>query len=451
MASRLRKLDLIQDLYDACKAPQQFAVGMEWEKEAVRGSGARVRYDEPGGVGTILQALVDRFGWHPQFEGPNLIALDRDGESITIEPGAQIEWSSRPARALIDLERDARRHLAELQYVTWGDDIHILSTAYPPFEDVAAMPIVPKARYGIMQRYLPTKGRLAAGMMRGTTSVQAAFDFSSEHDCGRKMQAAMGVGPLVTALFANSPLAVGAPTGDISFRARCWLETDPDRTGFLAQLLAGGFTFAKYVEWVLKVPMMFWKVEGRYEEAPPITFSRWLAEGVGGRFPGLPDWLLHMNSVFPEVRLQRYLEIRGADNVSLPMVLALPALWKGLLYDDAALDRTLELAETIPARRRMELYETAAHQGLAGTWEGRPLAAWALRLLEVAEAGLRRQGPTGFSESAYLAPLFDVAQSGTSPGQAVLDRFRVSTREQFVAAISYPPVGDTPPTDPAAG
>jgi glutamate--cysteine ligase len=446
-----RRLALIQDLYDACKSPDRFCVGMEWEKEIVRGAGSRLRFDEPGGIESLLQSLVDHFAWRPIYEGPHLIALERDGESVTIEPGAQVEWSSRPERGIAELERNARRHLAELQFVTWGDDRRILSIAYPAWEDVATIPFVPKSRYRIMEKYLPTRGRLAHGMMKGTTSVQAALDFASEQDCGRKIQAALGVGPLVTALFANSPLVAGAPAGETSYRARCWLETDPDRTGFLSQVLKGGFTFARYVEWLLDVPMMFWKVDGRYEAAPPIPFRKWLQDGVEGRFPSMGDWRLHMNSVFPEVRLQRYLEIRGADNTPFPFVLALPALWKGLLYDDGALDRALELAGAIPPGRRADLYTQAARHGLAATWDGKPLAAWALRIVEVAEAGLRRQGETGYRETAYLAPLFEAAQQGQSPGARVLQRFHVSSQKELMEALTYAPVAEIPLVDPAAG
>lgn len=442
---RLTRIDLIQPIYDACKAPKRFAVGVEWEKEAVRSSGRRVTFDEPGGVESILQALLDRFGWEPYYEADRLIALTRGGASVTIEPGAQVEYSSTPQATLRAIEAELRRHLTELQEVTRGDDLLWMSTAYPSIQDVAEIPFVPKARYAIMRQYLPGKGRLAHGMMKGTTSVQAALDFASEADCGRKMRAALGVGPIVSAMFANSPLLAGREAGTLSFRAHCWLETDPDRTGLLSEILAGGFSFARYVEWLLSVPMMFWKVDGRIAPCPPVTFADWMRDGIDGRLPTIDDWTLHMNSVFPEVRLQRYIEIRGGDNGPWPNVLAVPALWKGLLYDDHALDRALEVAETIPFEKRTELFRVAADEGLAGSFLGRPLAAWAEKVLELAEAGLMRQGTEGRAEVAYLRAVRERVERRASPGADVLARWQgAPDRAAFLRGESYPPIAELP-------
>lgn len=442
---RLTRIDLIQHFYDACKPPSRFAVGVEWEKEAVRSNGRRLTFDEPGGVESLLQSLLDRFAWNPYYEGDRLIALEKDGASVTIEPGAQVEYSTRPQAELRNIEAELRRHLWELQEVTRGDDVLWMSTAYPSIQDVAAIPFVPKARYAIMQSYLPSKGRLAHGMMKGTTSVQAALDFASEEDCGRKMRAALGLGPIVSSMFANSPIVAGREAATLSHRAHCWLETDPDRTGLLGEILEGGFSFVRYTEWLLGVPMMFWKVDGRIAPCPPVTFATWMKEGIDGRFPTKDDWKLHVNSVFPEVRLQKYVEIRGGDNGRWDMVLALPALWKGLLYDDRALDGALELAEDVPLESRAELYRVAADEGLGGTFDGVPLRVMAEHVYGLAVAGLRRQGEAGASEVAYLRPIQRQIERGISPGAEVLDRFRRRADvASFLQGEAYPEVGTLP-------
>lgn len=434
----------------ACKPTRR--VGFEWEKSAARTDGASVRFDDVDGVESILVRLADRFGWSPAREAGRLVALSRDGSNITLEPGGQIELSTAPHETLAGIERELRRHLAELQDVTRGSDILFLQVGFTPLADVTSIPFVPKGRYGLMERYLADRGDLAHAMMKGTTSIQVTLDYESEADCSRKVAVVSALSPVVTALAASSPLASGRPTGARSFRARCWRSTDPDRTGLRPGLLDTGFTFARWVDWLLQMPMMFIEQEGRYLDAGGRTFDHWMRFGISGARPGLKDWELHLTSVFPEVRVKNFIEIRGADNGPLPNILGIAALWKGLLYDPDALQEALGVADALPSDRRDELLDLAIAEGLAGRWAGRSLRAWAGYILEIASAGLSRQAPDGPAEVAYLAPLVEMAQEGRSyAGRILAAAETTSDPRALLSTLAYPSVVRIPPVAPSAG
>ncbi len=427
-------------------------VGLEWEKTAARTDGESVRFDDVDGIESMLIRLADRFDWTPVHEQDRVIALKRDGSNITLEPGGQIELSTTPHETLAGIERELRRHLAELQDVTRGSDILFLQVGFTPFAEVSNIPFVPKGRYGIMKRYLGPRGDLAHAMMKGTSSVQVTLDYASEADCARKLRVVAALSPVVTALAAASPLASGRPTGARSFRARCWRSTNPDRTGLRTDLFGPGFTFERWVDWVLQVPMMFVERGGRYLDATGKTFADWMRFGLAGERPTFKDWELHLTSVFPEVRLKNFIEVRGADNGPLPHVLGIGALWKGLLYDGDALEEALTVAEALASDRRDELLDLAIAEGLSGRWEGRSLRAWAGYILEIASAGLSRQAPDGPAEVAYLAPLVEMARAGRSYAADILDAADSSSgRRALLSQMAYPAVVRIPPVAPSAG
>lgn len=439
----------------ACTPPEGAAVGMEWEKEAVHRDGRRVTFPEEGGVQDALKA-ISASGWTPHYEGPHIVGLDKAGSNITLEPGAQMEVATPPRRAIADLETDLRGHLSDLQQAFDGRDVHLLETAFTPIQPVATIPFVPKGRYAVMQRYLRRTGDLAHAMMKGTTSAQYAVDFASEEDAGRKLAVTYGLSPLITALTANSPLAAGAPTGDLSGRARAWLQTDPARTRLPASLFEA-FSFDAYLDWALSVPMMFLRRDGQWFPTGGRTFGHWLEHGIDGQLPNMDDFDLHLASVFPDVRMKGFIEIRGAENGSLPDMLALAALWKGLLYDEQALEQATAIAHAAGAPGdRDELVELAVTQGLRGRWGGRRLCSWVGLLLEAAETGLGRQGKRGPGEIAYLAPFQERAQQGRSPAEDVLSKWETKRDvASFLADIAYPAVADIPritpgPTEPSA-
>lgn len=437
--SRLTREALIEHFHAHAKVPSRFRIGAEWEKEALTPDGRRLPFFGDGGVQDVLRALVERFGWTPRPEGEHLVALERDGDTITLEPGAQVETSLRPLASVAEVEAGLRRHLAELHAVT-PPSITWSSLGFTPFQDIAEIPWVPKARYGIMGPYLARRGRLGHHMMKGTTSIQASFDYSSEADCARKLQASLALSPVATALFAHSPLAAGRPAGAMSFRALTWRETDPDRCGLLEDVVDASFTFERWVDYMLDVPMMFLKVHGRWHAAEGMPFRTWMERGFLGEYPDLDQWELHLTSVFPEVRLKRYVEIRSCDNVPFELLPAMPALWKGLLYDEVALGEALDLAASLPGpRERLGL--AAATDGLRGEWGARSLGDWARDLVDIAERGLGRQAAGGDDERRYLEPLRRrLDRDGGSPAEDAVAAWSRTGGDvtSFLEAIAYP-------------
>ncbi|MBJ94345.1 MAG: glutamate--cysteine ligase [Rickettsiales bacterium] len=456
MQEPIGREELFSYFADSVVPEEQRRVGLEWEKEAVNLAGQRLPFDGDRGIEALLKGLVEDFGWAPGYEQDRLVSLRRDGEALTLEPGSQLEFASAPRRRLVDLEIDLRRHLTELQQVTSEWEVRFLSTAFSPLQDCEDIKLVPKQRYQIMDDYLRPRGALAHEMMRGSTSVQVAFDYHSLSDCAHKLEAALQLSPVVTALLANSPLRQGQPNGFLSYRSRCWQLTDPERTGLLAGLGTNEYTAEAYLDWALKVPMMFMKVDGQMVAAKGLSFGRWLVDGLEGRFPSMADFELHLTSLFPEVRLKSYIELRGADNGTLERILAVAALWKGLLYDRFALgdSRELgaELAAGVGSAGGDAAMAVAIRDGLKGKVGGRSLQLWAAELLDIAAEGLIHQAPDGPAELAYLAPLQELVDSGRCPASLLLDSGVASMApDELLSAIAYPPVQEIPAVSPEAG
>ncbi len=449
MARPLSRTAMLRWFERGFKPRSEHRVGVEWEKELLHADGRRARFDEPGGVQDALKGLT-QFGWTAEFEGPHVVKMERGEASVTIEPGGQLEFASPPRSTVAELERDVRQHLGELQRVTAGTGIRPVSVGYTPVEPVADIPLVPKARYAIMERLFKKTGTMGQGMMKGTSSVQVALDVCNREDASRKVDVALGISPLVTALFANSPLADGRDTGWASWRARCWQHTDPSRTGLLAEATGNGFSYERYLDWLLDVPMLFVRSGDGLESAHGRTFRDFAATGVNGRDATTDDLALHINTLFPEVRVTAdYIEMRSADNVPLPMIPALAALWKGLLYDPTALETAAAVAAAIPARERGRVQHIAASDGLAGRFKRRRLRSWMAWVLEIAAEGLGRQSPDGPAEVAYLAPLQELVEIGESPAIALWRAFEQEP-DALVETISYPPVNQIPVVDPRA-
>jgi glutamate--cysteine ligase len=294
---------------------------------------------------------------------------------------------------------------------------------------------VPKGRYVVMRDYLPTRGRLGHDMMKRTATVQANLDYADEEDAEQKMRAALSVTSLVTALFANSPLAEGRDTGYASYRARAWLDTDPDRCGLLPFAFERGRLFQRYAEWALDVPMFF-VYRHAYVPAGGMTFRRFLREGFEGDRATLADWELHLSTLFPEVRLKHYLEMRGADSGPRPMVLALPALWKGLLYDDEACAQAERLTHSMTFAERLALRDAVPRAGLSAVVGSHPVRELARELVGIARTGLTRVAP---DEVPYLAPLEEVVATGRTPADRVRDAWTQAAGDPvaFLRAVAY--------------
>lgn len=414
---------------------KRWRVGGEFERAVVRPDGSPVSYDEPHGIRWLLEQLAEHYGWDPVFEGDKPIALLRDGASVTLEPGGQVELSGAPHFSLEDLEHEMRTNRQVLKEITQGKDLVWIACGLTPVSPIADVQWMPKGRYALMRDYLPKRGDLAHYMMKGTCSVQANYDFADEADCARKVRLCAGLSPLTTAIFANSPLLENRPTGFKSYRGHIWTRTDPDRTGFPPGLRAD-FSFERWVDYLLSTPMLFRKTDIGWQDAEGASFGTWLNEGIDGTFPTWADWELHQTSVFPEVRIKRTIEVRGADCVDPDMAVAFCALFTGLLYCNAALDEALSLVDEIEQHgTRDGRFDIACRGGLEGIIGGRTLADWAMDLGDIADRGIAKCLP---QDRRKIDPLLERIEAGRSPADELLAAWeKDSSPEAVIAALTY--------------
>lgn len=429
----VRNLDaLLAPLHDACKPRSQFRVGTEAEKIGLQvGMETRtlkpVMYDGPHGVGWILATLAERFGWTPDREYPDgpLIALKRGAASITLEPGAQLELSGAPLSSVHATHAEFENHLRELRAVCDPLNIAWLGLGFHPLARQDELPWVPKSRYATMREHLPTRGTRGHDMMLRTCTVQANLDFSSEADACRKLRVGLALQPIVTAMFANSPWVEGKRGAHLTERGSVWLDMDRDRCGLLPFAWQADFSFQRYVEWALDVPMFVVKRGSHVVPNTGQTFRQFMRDGLGDTRATLGDWEAHLNTLFPEARLKRIIELRGADSQGRALTCALPALWKGLFDDDAALAQAEQMVATWQPQDVEAVRPSIARSGLRALLYGRPVAEWATELLGFARAGLQRLGvlnEAGQDESIYLEPLTKLVASGITPAEDLLRR-----------------------------
>jgi glutamate--cysteine ligase len=422
------------------KAPERFRVGAEYEKIGLQADSLEpVPYEGPRGIGRVLERIAELDGWSPVEERGALVALEKNGASITIEPGGQLELSGFPLRTLSEVSAEFEDHLDVLRRASEPLGLVWLGLGYSPLVPLGDAPRMPKERYRIMRQYLPTRGKLALHMMHLTATVQANVDFSDEADMVAKMRAATAVTPIVSAIFANSPLAEGRPSGFVSRRLDIWRDTDPDRCGLLHFVFDPDFGYERYVEWTLDVPMFFVVRDGTYFPTPGVTFREFLREGWRGQRARLRDFATHLTTLFPEVRLKRVIELRGADAQPARLSCAVPALWKGLLYDPQAADAALALVADWGSTEREEALRQAARAGLAGRVGGRALLDLARQLVSIAAEGLERldaaAGDDG--ERRFLDPLRAQLELGKSPGEVVLERWEGEWGRSLPRLIEY--------------
>lgn len=428
-SGELRYEDLVATFERAAKPNlQDHRIGTELECFGVRIDEHPRPVTYRDDVLPTLEALRDEMGWR---EGPSrgrngaLVELVRDGASITLEPGGQLELSGAPLATLHETCAELSRHERELDAISRDRHLVWIATGFHPFARLDEIDWMPKPRYDIMRSYLPTRGRRALDMMARTCTVQANFDFRSEDDCGRRLRLAFALGPVITALFANSPYEEGRYAGYRSLRMEVWFHVDPDRCGVPEFVFDDGFSFSRYVDWALDVPMFFVVRDGRYHRYHE-TFRTFMTKGFatedGRRFHATyADWLLHLSTLFPNVRLKPYLEVRTADSVPRPYVCTLPALWKGLLYDEDAQERACALVRHLSRPALLDLWAEARRAGLASERIRRLCAD----LVDAAWTGLDRQDvrdATGRPETRFLEPARRLVQEGRSPADILLER-----------------------------
>ena len=421
--------DMAGYLAAGCKPASAFRIGAEHEKFPFRaGTLEPIPYDGPDGIRALLEGL-ERFGWKPVREGETLIALERGGANVSLEPGGQFELSGAPLETIHDVYEETAQHLIEVKTVGEELGIGFLGLGMTPTWSRADVPVMPKGRYKIMRQYMPKVGGLGLDMMFRTCTVQANLDFSSEADMVAKFRASLALQPIVTALFANSPFTEGRPNGFLTFRANIWTDTDPDRTGLLDFVFQDGFGFEAYAKYALDVPMYFVKDGEGYIDASGKSFGAFVdgrLDVAPGRRASLKDWGDHLTTIFPEVRLKQYLEMRGADSGPLDRLVALPALWVGIFYDDAALAAAWDLCKHWTREDRARLRADVTRLGLKAEVAGRSVQHIAQDLVAIAREGLKRRARSSDvlgDEAPYLTPLEEIAESGVTPAERLLEQF----------------------------
>jgi len=420
------KAQLIATLATGCKPKGQWRIGTEHEKFPFTTRGHQpLPYDGPAGIQAILNGL-QRFGWEPVNEGPNIISLKKSGQgTISLEPGGQLELSGAPIENVHQTHAEIAEHLAQVHAVGGELGVDMLALGFTPDwrrEDIHWMP---KGRYKIMRAYMPKVGSMGIDMMTRTCTVQVNLDYASEADMVKKLRVSLALQPLATALWANSPFTDGKPNGCLSIRGKVWENTDPARTGMLPFAFEDGMGFERYVDYLLDVPMYFVYRDG-YIDASGQSFRDYLDGRLParpGEVPTVADWIDHMSTAFPEARVKNYIELRGADSGPLEKLAALPAYWVGLLYDDASLDAAWDLVKDWSHEDRERLRAAVPVEGLRATVRGRSLQDLAKDTLALSAAGLARRGRTdaaGRDEALYLAPLQEIAASGITAAERML-------------------------------
>jgi glutamate--cysteine ligase len=423
---------LVAWIEKGCKPRSAYRIGTEHEKfPFYRANHAPVPYQGERGIRALLAGMQQSLGWEPIIDGRNLIGL-ADGTglgAISLEPGGQFELSGAQVETIHQTSSELMAHLAQVREVARPLHIGFLGLGMTPDWTRAEIPKMPKGRYKIMTSYMPKVGTLGLDMMYRTCTVQTNLDFSSEADMVKKLRVSIALQPIATALFANSPFTDGKPNGFLSFRSEIWRDTDNARAGMLPWVFEPGMGFERWVDYALDVPMYFVKRGDTYIDASGQSFRDLMMgklPALPGELPTLSDWANHMSTTFPEVRLKRYLEMRGADSGPLPNLLALPALWVGLLYDDVALDAAWDIAKVWTAEDRQKLRDDVPKLGLAAKIQDRTVFEIASEVLKLARSGLGRRKHfdlSGQDETRYLDVLDDRLARGTTPAQELLAKY----------------------------
>ncbi len=433
------KDDLTAWIASGEKPRRDWLIGTEHEKFVFKtGSLAPVPYTGADGIRALMETMMARFGWEAIMEGDNLIALRRPkselapggiGGSISLEPGGQFELSGAPLANLHDTDAETRQHLREVLAVGETLGIGFLGVGFSPKWALAEVPMMPKQRYGVMTRYMPQVGSHGLDMMYRTATIQVNLDFGSEADMVKKLRVSLALQPIATALFASSPFTEGKPNGFKSMRSEVWRDTDKNRTGMLPFVFEPGMGYERYVDYALGVPMYFVYRDGRYIDVAGASFKTFM----DGKLPQLPgqratmdDWSDHLTTLFPEVRLKKFLEMRGADSGGGPRITALSAFWTGLLYDTHALDAAFDLIKDWTAEERQNLRNAVPSLALEARFRSSTVRDLACRTLAISAAGLRSRrvlNPKSQDETVYLAPLEKVAHTGQTLADELLELY----------------------------
>ena len=426
------KAEMIAHLAAGNKPIEDWRIGTEHEKIVYNKKTLKpLAYETMPGILALLEGL-QKFDWEPVVENGYLIALKRDGASVSLEPGGQFELSGAPLENVHQTCGEVNRHLREVREVADGMDAGFLSLGFRPDTKLEDVPIMPKGRYKIMRAYMPKVGSLGREMMFRTCTVQTNLDFASEADMVKKMRVSLALQPIATALFANSPFTDGKPNGYKSYRSRIWLDTDADRTGMLPFAFEQGFGFEQYVDYALDVPMYFVHRGEDYLDASGLSFRDFLDGKLAilpGEKPSMTDFEDHLSTIFPEVRLKQFLEMRGADTGPWNQLCALPAFWVGLLYDQTALDAAWDFVKDWSEEERDQLRRDVPKYGLQTPFRDGTLNDLAKIVLEISRTGLKarqKYNAHGELETVFLDDLEHMVKTGKSNADLLLEKYNTS-------------------------
>ncbi|MCJ8307906.1 MAG: glutamate--cysteine ligase [Hyphomicrobiales bacterium] len=423
------RAQLLAAVEDGCKPKDQWRIGTEHEKFGFYKSDfSPVPYEGDNGIRAVLEGMKAKTGWDPIIDAGNIIGLvATDGMgAISLEPGGQFELSGAPLRTIHETCRESNRHLAQLREVAEPMGMGFLGLGGSPKWSFAETPQMPKSRYDIMRAYMPKVGSHGLDMMHRTCTIQVNLDFSSEADMRTKMQVSTKLQAVASALFANSPFTEGKPNGLLSWRSEIWRDTDNQRAGLHNLMMDDSLTFEKYVDWALSCPMYFIMRNGVYIDCTHITFKEFLDGGLEGEVANEGDWTNHLGTLFPDVRLKKFLEMRGADGGPWRRICALPALWVGLLYDEGALADAKTLTDELSFDDVRVMRDAVPTHGLKAPAGNRTVLELARDMLQISHQGLTARGEMndqGVDENHFLAPLDEVVALGETQAERLLKQF----------------------------
>lgn len=422
--------DLVRYLADGCKPRGDWRIGTEHEKFVYcLKTHNPLRYEGVPGIKALLEGMR-KFGWEPILEGENIIGLTQNGAAISLEPGGQFELSGAPLKTVHETCAEVNIHQQQVRQVAAEIGAGALGLGYAPTWPLSEVYPMPKGRYEIMKRYMPKVGGYGEEMMFRTCTVQVNLDFASEADMVKKFRVALALQPVATALFANSPFREGKHNGFLSYRAHVWTDVDNDRAGMLPWVFEKGMGFERYVDYVLDVPMYFIYRDGKYIDLAGKSFRDFLAHKipeVKHIEPQMSDWADHLTTIFPEVRLKKFLEMRGADGGTWRRICGLPALWVGILYDDVALDAAWDMVKDWTTAERQAMRDCVARTAFQTPFRSTTVWELAQRMLEISAEGLKRRAAhdsIGMTEEGFLVPLRELVNRGYTRAEELLQKYR---------------------------
>jgi glutamate--cysteine ligase len=429
--------DLVRHLSDGSKPKSEWRIGTEHEKFVYDLKTHKpVPYEGSSGIRALLEGM-QRFGWEPVREGENIIGLSQNSASLSLEPGGQFELSGAPLKTVHETCAEVNTHQEQVREVARELGVGVIGMGYAPNWSLDETHQMPKGRYQIMRRYMPKVGGYGLEMMFRTCTVQVNLDFSSEADMVKKFRVGLALQPIATALFANSPFREGKPSGFLSYRSQVWTDVDNDRSGMLPWVFENGMSFERYVDYALDVPMYFVYRDGKYFDVAGKSFRDFLARRipeVAHIEPSMSDWADHLTTIFPEVRLKRFLEMRGADSGTWRRICGLPALWVGIYYDQTALDAAYDLVKDWTAEEREVMRDAVPKLAFRTPFRNTTVLELARQMLEISSAGLRRRAAedsAGMTEDGFLNPLRELVERGYTRAEEILDHWRGDWQGRF--------------------